>query len=58
MKPTTKYNIITYAIVIIAYIFVTVLGATGHISSLMEGLLVPLCIYVILAANASVTMAR
>ncbi len=56
MNPTTKYNIITYAIVIIAYIFVTVLGATGHISSLMEGLLVPLCIYVILAVSLNLVV--
>ena len=49
ITKTTKNNLITYSIVLLAYIAVQILLATGHISSLMKGLLVPLCIYVMLA---------
>ena len=44
-------NSITYAIVIACWILVQILGATGHMTSLLKGLLVPLCIYVILAVS-------
>ena len=44
INKSTKNNLITYGIVVIAYVIVMLLNVTGHISSLMEGLLVPLCI--------------
>ncbi len=56
MSKTTKNNMVTYGIVILAYIVVVLLSATGHISSLMEGLLVPLCIYVILAVSLNLVV--
>ncbi|MBO5092835.1 MAG: branched-chain amino acid ABC transporter permease [Lachnospiraceae bacterium] len=56
MNKITKNNLITYAVVIAVYLIVTVLNATGHISSLMEGLLVPLCIYVILAMSLNLVV--
>ena len=56
MNRVTKQNLITYAIVIVAYLIVMLLGLTGHISSLMEGLLVPLCIYVILAVSLNLVV--
>ncbi|MCR4989872.1 MAG: branched-chain amino acid ABC transporter permease [Lachnospiraceae bacterium] len=42
-------NIITYLLVIVIFAVVESLKATGHISSLMKGLLVPVCIYIICA---------
>ena len=46
-SKTIGSNLITYGIVIAAYIIVEILMKTGHMSSLMKGLLVPLCIYTI-----------
>ena len=51
LNKTTKNNLITYGIVILAYIIVEAMLAGGQISSLMKGLLVPLCVYVILAVS-------
>ncbi|MDE6201845.1 MAG: branched-chain amino acid ABC transporter permease, partial [Lachnospiraceae bacterium] len=51
-----KDNIITYGIVIIAYVIMQILVSTGHVSSLMQGLLVPLCVYVILAVSLNLTV--
>ncbi len=56
IAKTTKNNLITYLIVLIAYLAVQVLLATGNISSLMKGLLVPLCIYVMLAISLNLTV--
>lgn len=55
-NKTTKNNFITYLIVLITYLLVQILLATGNISSLMEGLLVPLCIYVMLAISLNLTV--
>lgn len=51
MTKDFKENLITYGIVIVAFIIVEIMTATGSISSLMKGLLVPLCVYVILAIS-------
>ena len=50
-QKTFINNMITYAIVVVAYIVVQILMGTGHMSSLMKGLLVPFCIYVIMAVS-------
>ena len=49
-------NGITYAMVILFWAVVQMLSAGGHISSLMKGLLVPLCIYAILAVSLNLTV--
>ena len=51
-----KGNFLTYAIVIVAYIVIQLLINTGSVSSLFKGLLVPLCIYVILAISLNLTV--
>lgn len=56
IAKTTKNNLITYSMVLIAYILVQILLITGHMSSLMSGLLVPLCIYVMLAVSLNLTV--
>ena len=55
-NKTLIQNSITYAIVIGAWALMTVLSSTGHMSSLMKGLLVPICIYVILAVSLNLTV--
>lgn len=49
MNKQTKSMLITYAMVIAVFIIVEIMISTGMMSSLMQGLLVPLCIYSIVA---------
>ena len=51
MTKNFRENLITYGIVVAAFIIVEIMMATGNISSLMKGLLVPLCVYVIMAVS-------
>ena len=55
-QKTFINNMITYAIVVVAYIVVQSLMGTGHMSSLMKGLLVPFCIYVIMTVSLNLTV--
>ena len=56
MKKSTRSSFITYAMVIAVYIIVEIMLKTGNMSSLMGGLLVPLCVYVILAVSLNLTV--
>ena len=56
LSKNTKSNLITYGIVVLAYIFCEIFMRTGHMSSLMKGILVPLCVYVILAVSLNLTV--
>lgn len=56
MNKTTKSNLITYALVVVVYIFVQIMLGTGNISNLMKGLLVPLCVYVIAAISLNLVV--
>ncbi len=56
LKKSTKSGLITYAMVIAAYIIVQLLIASGSLSSLMQGLLVPVCVYVIMAVSLNLTV--
>ena len=56
MSKNTRSNLITYGIVIVAFIVMQTLISTGSISSLMEGLMIPLCIYIILAVSLNLVV--
>ncbi len=56
LNKTTKSNFITYLMVIVAYVVMQALIMGGSISSLMQGLLVPVCVYVILAISLNLTV--
>ena len=56
MSKTSRQNFITYAMVIVVYVIFQTLSATGNLSSLMQGLLVPLCTYSILAVSLNLTV--
>lgn len=56
MKKTLRSNLITIGMVVAAYIIVQILIGTGNISSLMKGLLVPICVYAILAVSLNLTV--
>lgn len=56
MNKWTKNNLITYGLVLAAFIIVQLLLSAGSVSSLMQGLLVPLCVYAILAVSLNLTV--
>ena len=61
MKSTAKKkifinNMITYCMVIAAWLIMQFMISGGHISSLVKGLLVPFCIYVIMAVSLNLTV--
>lgn len=56
MKKEEKQSLITYAIVIVAAAIVGSVKAGGNMSSLMQGLLVPICIYVIMAVSLNLVV--
>lgn len=47
---------ITYCMVIAAWLIMQFMISGGHISSLVKGLLVPFCIYVIMAVSLNLTV--
>ncbi|MDO5423226.1 MAG: branched-chain amino acid ABC transporter permease [Eubacteriales bacterium] len=51
-----KSNLITYGIVLAAFVIVEIMMATGNITSLLKGLLVPLCVYVVLAISLNLVV--
>lgn len=56
LNRNVKNNAVTYGLVIAAYIVMQLLLSSGSLSSLMSGLLVPLCIYAILAVSLNLTV--
>lgn len=56
MNKTTKNNLVTYGIVLACYLIVQGMIAGDLLSNLMQGLLVPLCVYVILAVSLNLTV--
>jgi len=55
-KLMQNKNLITYGIVIIAYVVMQIMIALDLTSSLLEGLLVPLCFYAILAVSLNLVV--
>lgn len=56
LKKSTRSELITYGIVVAAFAVVEILMATDNITSLLRGLLVPLCMYSILAVSLNLTV--
>lgn len=56
MSKTLRGNIITIGLVVVTYVIIEILIRTGNISSLLKGLLVPLCVYAILAVSLNLTV--
>lgn len=56
LNKSTKNTLITIGMVVVAYIIMTILTSAGVLSSLMKGLLVPLCIYAIIAVALNLTV--
>ena len=56
MNKTTRSNMITYAMVIIAFVLVQILIGSGSISSRLTGQLVPICAYIVMAISLNLTV--
>ena len=56
ISKKTKQSLTTYALVIAFYAVCEIWLKTGNMSSLMEGLLVPLCYYMILAVSLNIVV--
>ena len=56
LDKNLRSSMITYGMVIVAYIVMQTLVMTDNLSSLMEGLLVPLCTYSIMAVSLNLTV--
>lgn len=56
LNKQTKNNLITYAIVVVAYIVVQILIAAGALSYHMQGMLVSVCTYIIMAISLNLTV--
>ena len=56
LAKVSKRNLITYGIVIAFYIIIQILNLTGNLSSHMEGLLVPMTYYSIVAVALNLTV--
>ena len=55
-KKKAFYNLSIYLMIIFAYLLVVILKSQGLLSSVMEGLLVPFCIYSILAVSLNLVV--
>ncbi|MBR5318880.1 MAG: branched-chain amino acid ABC transporter permease [Peptococcaceae bacterium] len=56
MNKTTRSNMVTYLMVIIAFVIVQALVSSGSISSSLKGQLVPICAYIVMAVSLNLTV--
>ncbi len=56
IKRSTASNIATYAVVILAYIIIQIMVKGGAISSMIQGLLVPICAYIVMTISLNLTV--
>lgn len=56
LSKNAKHDLVTYGIVVVAYLVMEILMKAGLVSSLLKGLLVPLCIYAIMAVSLNLTV--
>ncbi len=56
MKKANTNKIVSFGMVIAAYVIMTILTRTGHISRSMQGMLVPICAYIVMAVSLNLTV--
>ncbi len=56
MSKTTRKNIITYAMVTVTFIVMSLLGSAGLLSNSLEGQLIPICAYIVMAISLNLTV--
>lgn len=55
-KKSTKSNLVTYGMVLAFYIVIQLLLSAGVLNHFMQGMLVPICTYVVLAISLNLTV--
>lgn len=56
MSRTTRSNLVTYGIVVAAYVIMQSLKSGGMLSSSLSGQLVPICAYIVMAISLNLTV--
>jgi len=56
LSKYTRTSISSYGIVLILFLVVTLLQATGNLSSAFEGYLIPVCVYIVLAVSLNLVV--
>ena len=56
MSRTSLTNYATYIVVVVAYIIVMIMKSAGMLNSKMTGMLVPICVYVVMAVSLNLTV--
>ena len=56
LKKTTKVDYATYLGVIVAFVVVSILKSQGVLSNSLQGLLVPICCYIVMALSLNLTV--
>ena len=56
IKKTTRNNFLTYLLVVVAFVVLQGMIATGSITSSLKGMLVPICAYVVMAISLNLTV--
>ena len=56
LSKNTRSNIITYGIVIAAFVIIQILVSGGKVSNSLSGQLVPICVYICMAVSLNLTV--
>lgn len=56
LRHGMRSNIITYGLVIVAYMAIQAVQATGNLTSSLQGQLVPICAYIVMAISLNLTV--
>ena len=56
LSKNTRSNIITYGIVIVAFVIMQILVSGGKVSNSLSGQLVPICVYICMAVSLNLTV--
>ena len=56
MNKTFVNNAITYALVIVAFVVMTILKDAGVLTRSMKGMLIPVCVYIVMAVSLNLTV--
>ncbi|MBQ1351538.1 MAG: branched-chain amino acid ABC transporter permease [Oscillospiraceae bacterium] len=56
LNKTTRKNYLTYGLVIVAYVILQLMSSSGATTSTLQGMLVPICAYVVMAISLNLTV--
>ena len=56
LSKTTRSNFLTYGLVVVVYVFILILQGTGNMTSSLQGQLVPICAYIVMAISLNLTV--